>query len=215
MYLIVKLPDATISICLNDFQSNCGSRDIEISYIVSNLNSTAIIPSNTPISFYVQGNLVGQTQTNQDIPIDGQEEGSMVINIDEIYGDSFQLTAVVDDAGNGSGVVTEIDETNNSYDLVLNDIFDTTYANQISDLILCDDDSDGSSINGQAQIDFSFLNNAILGDQDPSDYNISYYLNQDDANNSISPLSMPYYNEEAFNYSVFARLESNTDPKLL
>ena len=206
-----EVPDATI-VLSEDFQSNCGSRDIEISYIVSNLNSTAIIPSNTPISFYVQGDLVGQTQTNQDIPIDGQEEGSMVINIDEIYGDSFQLTAVVDDTGNGSGVVTEIDETNNSYDLVLNDIFDTTYANQISDLILCDDDSDGSSINGQTQIDFSFLNNAILGDQDPSDYNISYYLNQDDANNSISPLSMPYYNEEAFNYSVFARLESNTDP---
>ena len=205
-----ELPDASI-ILSGDFQSDCGSREIQVNYVVSNFDSTQELPAFTPIAFYVNNELVSITQTNIDLPINGQEEGSIIIDIDEIYGNSFQLTAVVDDTGNGFGEVTEIDENNNSDSLVLNDIFNSTLANQISDLIICDDDNDGSSLNGQTQIDFSFLNSQILGSQDSSVYNISYFLSQDDADNGINSLSMPFYNESAFNYSVFARIESNID----
>jgi gliding motility-associated-like protein len=117
-----QLPDATI-ILSDQVQSTCSSREIEISYTVSNFESTSEIPSGTPISFYIDNSLVGQSQTNQNISINGQETGSVNLYVDPIYDQNFEIAAFVDDTGDGLGILTEINENNNSYFLELNNIF--------------------------------------------------------------------------------------------
>lgn len=102
-----ELPDATIEI--DDVELACDSRDIEVDYTVSNLNSTALLPANTPIAFYADGTLVGNALTSADIPIDGSESNTIILNIPGGIPDTFTLTTVVDDIGDGTGIVQELD----------------------------------------------------------------------------------------------------------
>src|SRR5690606_19464948 len=46
------LPDATISLDTLLGEMECDNRELTIDYTVYNLNSTAILPSATPIAFY-------------------------------------------------------------------------------------------------------------------------------------------------------------------
>ena len=106
-----QLPDATI--VLEDYIINCGDRTIVVDYTVFNSNSTEILPANTPIAFYAEGILIGQSQTQNDIAIGASEIGSMTLTLPDEIGDIFLLTLVVDDDGTGNGVVPEIIEINN------------------------------------------------------------------------------------------------------
>ncbi|WP_299112801.1 gliding motility-associated C-terminal domain-containing protein [uncultured Winogradskyella sp.] len=106
-----QLPDATVSI--NDIELECDSRDIIVDYTISNTNSTGVLAQNTPIAFYANDILIGQSQTNTDIPIDGSENGSITLTIPETTPDEFTLKIVVDDDGTGNGIIIEANETNN------------------------------------------------------------------------------------------------------
>lgn len=112
-----QLPDATIS--LDDYNITCGDRNIEIEYSVFNTNSTDVLPANTPIAFYANGIVVGQVSTQNEIQINDFEIGTTSFLIPESIGDSFTLSLMVDDIGSGSGIVTEISETNNSFEIEL------------------------------------------------------------------------------------------------
>ena len=70
-----QLPDATI--VFETSAVNCDSRDIFLNYVVSNVNSTDFLPANTPITFYANGTAVATTYTSNDIPIGGNESGSI------------------------------------------------------------------------------------------------------------------------------------------
>ena len=107
-----QLPDATI--VLDQVFVACGSHDVEVDYTVFNTNCTDPLPANTPIAFYANSVLVGTSITQNIIPIDGFESGSIILNIPDTIGDTFTLQAVVDDTGDGSGVVTELNELNNA-----------------------------------------------------------------------------------------------------
>ena len=107
-----QLPDATVSI--ESIDQVCNYREILIEYIVINTNSTQLLPANTPIALYANELLIGQTQTENDIPISSSEFGSISLNIDSSLGSNFMLSVIVDDDGTGNGVVAEINETNNS-----------------------------------------------------------------------------------------------------
>ncbi|WP_411768135.1 gliding motility-associated C-terminal domain-containing protein [Winogradskyella sp. A3E31] len=106
-----QLPDATVN--LDNLELTCDSRTITIGYTVSNTNSTDVLPANTPIAFYADGQLVAQAETLNDIPIGSSETVFISITIPETVADNFQLTIVVDDDGTSNGIVTEISETNN------------------------------------------------------------------------------------------------------
>jgi len=69
-----QLPDATIIV--DNYFIPCFSRIIELDYIVNNLNSTEVLPDNTPIAFYANDILIGQSTTQNEIPIDGSEPGN-------------------------------------------------------------------------------------------------------------------------------------------
>lgn len=110
-----QLPDATIVI--NNVGTTCNSRDITLNYTVYNTNSTEILPANTPISFYIGGQIVGRTITQNSIAIGGSETGSFSLNITASLPNNFNIQAVVDDTGNGIGIVNELNENNNTFSI--------------------------------------------------------------------------------------------------
>ncbi|WP_435412566.1 gliding motility-associated C-terminal domain-containing protein [Psychroserpens mesophilus] len=112
-----QLPDATILV--NDYDIFCGDRTIDLEFTVFNTNSTDFLPANTAVAFYADNTLVGLTATQNDIPINDFENGTVSLFIPESIGDSFTLTLVVDDDGFGNSAITEIIETNNSFEINL------------------------------------------------------------------------------------------------
>ena len=108
-----EIPDATIEI--DDIGVLCQNNNMEVDYTVYNVNSTSPLALNTPIAFYADAILIGQTQTVADIPIGGSESGSITLNIPIGTPNLFNLRAVVDDIGDGTGVVPETNESNNEF----------------------------------------------------------------------------------------------------
>ncbi len=108
-----QLPDATVAI--NNVATTCDSRTIIADFKVSNYNSTAVLPLNTPISIYANDVFIRTFFTQTIIPIDGNEIGQVTLIIPNTIADSFDLKFIVDDNGSGVGIVTEISEINNKF----------------------------------------------------------------------------------------------------
>jgi hypothetical protein len=104
-----QLPDATLRI--NDTLL-CNSRKITIDYSVYN-TSTAIVLL-TPIAIYANGLLIGTTKTLNTIPIDGEENSKITLDIPENSKNTFDLEFAVDDNGSRTGIITELNEANNT-----------------------------------------------------------------------------------------------------
>ena len=107
-----QLPDATI--VGGNLQTACNSQQITLDYTVYNVNSTDILPANTPIAFYVDGIFIGSSQTQQAVAIGGSEAGQVTLVLPDAVVSDFTITLSVDDTGNASGIVTELNETNNT-----------------------------------------------------------------------------------------------------
>lgn len=110
-----QLPDARIT--FTNSAPTCNSRELVINYTVTNFNSTADLLANTPITFYADGVVVGSELTQNIIPIDGSESGTITVTIPASVPLQFNLTASVDDTGNGTGIYNEISESNNTFTL--------------------------------------------------------------------------------------------------
>jgi gliding motility-associated-like protein len=107
-----QLPDATVNI--NSVENQCNSRTIVVNYTISNLNCTNPLPAQTPISIYSNGQLLQTIATNSEIPINGSISSQITLVIPNSISDTFEIKFVVDDIGNGTGIVIELNETNNS-----------------------------------------------------------------------------------------------------
>lgn len=107
-----QLPDATITA---EISLECDSRVVTVDYTVSNLNSTDVLPSGTPIAIYADGIFVQYAETINPIPIGGSDSNTVSFVLPDSIPEVFQLTLVVDDTGEGTGIVTEILENNNSF----------------------------------------------------------------------------------------------------
>ncbi len=108
-----QLPDATIA--LADIDNLCGSEKLKVDYVVSNVNSTAILPTATKIAIYINDVLSAVTQTTAAIAIGGSQVGSIEINLPNGINSPFTVKISVDDDGQGIGSVTETDEDNNEF----------------------------------------------------------------------------------------------------
>ena len=100
---------------INSIEKQCGSRSIKANYKVTNSNSTALLQLNTPISIYANTIYLRTIYTQTNIPIDGNEIGQVTVLIPNSIPNNFDLKFVVDDIGTGTGIVTEINETNNKF----------------------------------------------------------------------------------------------------
>lgn len=108
-----KAIDATISI--DDVISDCGSRLLTVDYTVYNSNATWPLPANTPIAIYANHILIGNAFTLGNIENNESESNTISLVVPASIGNDFELTFVVDDHWNGTGIVDEINEDNNSF----------------------------------------------------------------------------------------------------
>ena len=191
-----QLPDATI--VLNDYETSCNSGIIELNYTISNLNSTELLPAETPISFYIGTQLIGTSATQFDILIGGNESGTITLNLPAETPENFTLLAVVDDLGNGNGIVTELNENNNSNTIQVTQWLSPKF-NALQDLISC---NLGFT---KALFDFSTYEELVKTDEN---HTVSFYNFLDEATNAVNPISNTN-NYEAF-YTpkeIFIRIE--------
>ena len=171
-----QLPDATISLDTVVADTACGGRDVNIQYTVYNENSTDLLPANTPISFYANSTYVGQSETINDIPIGGNEGGTTTLTIPAAITSPFSITAVVDDIGNGTGIIPEINEDNNEAEVLDLVLLDFPNLNPLLDLDECD----------AVGTEYFDLNEALLNIDE--DLTLSLHLNEVDANANSNPI---------------------------
>ena len=196
--LNTELPDATISMDTIIGGTECGNREFTIDYTVYNLNSTDVLPAGMPIAFYADQTLIAQSATVAEIPIDGQESGTITFTVPNNIEADFILKAVVDDTGNGSGIVQESNEENNEdetpFHLLVNPVI-----RGLVNLETCD-------VVGEEFFDLTEATSQI----DPI-YTLSFHFSEADAENNINPIPNPETFQNTENpQTIFIRV-SNPD----
>jgi len=129
-----QLPDARITLPAPAL--SCNVRQLQINYTVTNNNATASLPANTPITFYADNVVIGSAFTQNVIPIDGLETGTITVTIPANIPLQFNLIANVDDTGNGNGIVNEISDTNNLFSLPIQLLASPNF-NPLDDIVSC------------------------------------------------------------------------------
>ncbi len=196
--LNTELPDATISMDTIIGGTECGNRELTIDYTVYNLNSTDVLPAAAPIAFYADGTLVAQSATVAEIPIDGQESGSINFNVPISVDADFILKAVVDDTGNGTGIVQESNEENNEDETPIHLLLNPVITGLVN-LETCD-------VVGEEFFDLTDATSQI----DPI-YTLSYHFSEADAENNVNPIPNPETFQNTENpQTIFIRV-SNPD----
>jgi gliding motility-associated-like protein len=192
-----QLPDATIE--LNNPISTCNSREITIDYIVSNLNSTEVLQANTPITFYIGNEAIRTTYTQNIIPIGGSENNTISLLIPNTIPLEFRLTAVVDDTGNGRGIVRELIENNNSAQIEV-ELFVSPTFNELEDIKSCN--------LGFTRGIFDFSNYENLIKTNPNDL-VSFYESNSNAIAAFNPiLNTSSYEAQTTPKEIFVRIEN-------
>jgi gliding motility-associated-like protein len=194
-----QLPDAMIAI--NKVEKQCNSRSILVNYKVMNSNSTAILPSNTPISIYTNDVFLRNIYTQVAIPIDGNESGQVTLNIPNTIPNNFDLKFVVDDIGNGTGIVAEINEYNNKF-LMSVVLSVAPLFNIVPNLESCN--------LGNSKGIFNFSDYEALVKTNSSD-TVGFFESQENADNNINPIQNTV-NYIAFNTpkTIYIRLDNGS-----
>lgn len=191
-----QLPDATITV--EDYIVNCGDNTIEVFYTIHNTNSTAVLPANTPISFYYNDNLIGQNLTQNDIAIDANESNSVLLTLPADANTNVIITAIVDDNGTMTGIVTETNEDNNNISfevelLIIPDII------VLPNIIGCNEGFESSTYNL-----FESLENIDYNEED-----VTFFNALEDLEANSNPILIPYDYNNSFNpETVYVRLAS-------
>ena len=171
-----QLPDATVAI--NNVKTVCDSRTIDADYKVSNYNSTAVLPINTPISIYANDVFIRTFFTQTTILIDESETGQVSLTIPPSIPNTFDLKFVVDDNGSGIGIIAEISDSNNKFrtevTLRVSPLF-----NLLPNLEVCNE--------GNGKGTFNFSNYEALVKVNPSDV-ASFYSSLQEAQDNINPI---------------------------
>ena len=195
--IFCPLPDATVSIN-NDLYA-CRNRDLIIEYRVNNIDGTAILPAFTPISFYLDEILVTQTQTLNDIPINGSETNSIEINLPINTPNLFEILIRVDDLGFNEGIIEELDELNNEYSVSI-EFGSLPPILPLSNLIECDEGNESANFNLTQQ------NNSISTNINDI---ITFYVSEEDANlNQNEITDTGNYQNTSNPQTIYIRLEN-------
>lgn len=191
------LPDATVVI--DDNLNACRQRELRVMYTVFNVKCTGPLPAQTPIAFYVDGALVAISQTVTTIPIGGNEPGEIVLSIPDETQDQFIIRAVVDDIGNGNGIVEELNENNNVFDIDVE--FETIPPiGELPDLLVCDEGMNTGTFDLTQQHEYIST--------DSNDV-ITYFTTYENAVANENPISDPgAYVNGADPQLIYVRLEN-------
>src|SRR5690606_36285215 len=180
VHLSSDWPDATDTI--DDLHLNWDRRDTTIDYTVNNSESTLELPAETPIAIYANNLLHAVLYTPAIIPIDESISMSATFVLEDDVGDSFLIEVKVDDDGTGNGVVDEISETNNIAQIE-SYIHYTPKTTQPADIVLCDDDNDGT-----VSFNLTEVYSQLLLNDSPSNYIISFFESESNATNNTQAI---------------------------
>lgn len=193
-----QLPDATITI--DAYYTTCGTRDLEIDFTVHNLNSTDILPANTPIAFYANNALIGVTATLEPIAIGASESNTVTFQIQNSIPDNFNLTVIVDDNATGTGSVIEIIETNNT---AIQDIS----LIPLPEVIPLDPLTNCDLTNNTAIFDLTEIESQIDG----SYSNLYYFLSIADLQTHFNPINLTnYYQSLTTPQTIYLKAETSS-----
>ncbi len=193
-----QLPDA--SIVLNSNIQACDSKKITVNYTVFNSNCTSALPAGTPIAIYANGQLVGQSQTTTIIPINGSENGQLLITIPSGIPNNFTLTIAVDDTGNGNGIVTEILENNNQFSAAIS-LWTAPTFNVLDTKFTCNQ--------GLTKGTFNFFDYSTSVLTNANDTFIGFYESLSDATTATNAISnTTNYTADVTPKEIFIRIEN-------
>ena len=192
-----QLPDATI--VMDDYFVFCANREVDINYTIYNTNSTDVLPANTPISFYIDDVLIGQSSTLNDIPINASESNQTTLSIPSNFPDVFILEIVVDDDGSGNGIITETNENNN-------DTFETIQLIPLPETIILNPILACDEGNNQASFDLT----QVLSQINQTDYNnFSFFESLEDIEVNFSIITPENYNSNSTPKTLFVTAETD------
>lgn len=194
-----QLPDA--SVVLNSHVQNCGSRSIALNFNINNFNCTQELPAATPIAIYANGQLVSQTQTTSTIPIDGSETQQITINLPIGIIDNFTISIVVDDNGNGQGIISEISENNNQATSPLLSLWVTPIFNTLPSQTTCNQ--------GLTKGTFNFYDYSNMAISNVTDTFAGFYETVEDASLATNTILNPTnYTANTTPKEIFVRIEN-------
>ena len=194
-----QLPDATVSI--NPLPLECYTRDVILEYTVFNVNSTEVLPAFTPLAFYIDSQLIAQSETQSEIPIGGSETYTITVTIPDSVPDEFVLTIVVDDDGTSNGIVIELNETNNESTTTIQ-LIPFPEAINLAPLNNCD-----VGFNS-AEFDLT-IQESLIDFQSQED--INYYETLEDLQNEIGEILVPeYYQNATQPQTIYIRVNNDT-----
>ncbi len=192
-----QLPDATVVI--DKIKKACDNKRLLIDYSVFNLNSTEILPSNTPISFYANDILVGGAFTENDILIGDSESNIIEIVLPNSIPTSFEFKIVVDDLGDGTGIVQETNEFNNETKTQITQLSSPSII-ELPNIKECD-------LGFNTAIFDLTKNESII---DLSENSIAYYLSELEAINKENEIASPSnYKNTADITTIYVRIDND------
>lgn len=189
-----QLPDATIT--MEDYSTSCDSGQITVNYTVYNINSTEILPANTPVGFYIGTTLIGTTITQNPIAIGDNEQGSITLTLPAGTSETFTLIANVD----YNNSVTELNETNNLFEMEIMQWLSPSF-NTLENLTSC---NIGFT---QGIFDFSDYEDLVKTN---SAHLVSFYHSMEDAENQENEIiNTSNYEAQATPQTIFIRIEND------
>ena len=212
-----QLPDATVSI--DSVEKQCDSKTIVVNYTVSNLNSTNPLPVGTPVSIYINGQIFQTIVTPSETPIGGSISGQITIVLPDTIALNFEIKFMVDDIGDGTGIVTELIENNNT-SIVNDSLWISPTFNALENLLVCNE--------GFTRGTFDFSSYEDLVRTNPED-NVLFYETLDNATADVNPIlnttsyqAMPtpkeifvrVFNENCFSITSFLLTTRNCPPSV-
>lgn len=192
-----QVPDG--SVVINQVQKQCNSRTITVDYTISNLDSTGPLPIATPVSVYANNEVIMTFETSASIPINGFLNGQITVVIPGNISNDFDLKIVVDDLGNGNGIVLELQENNNDFTEAVS-LLSSPAFNGLPDLIACNEGFTQGTFDFSAYVDWVKVN--------PDD-TVAFYENLDEANNAVNPiLNTTNYTANATPKEIIVRIDN-------
>ena len=192
-----QLPDATIVI--DAIEKTCDSNTIVANYTIYNLNSTNPLPANTPFSVYIDGQLLQTLTTPTEIQIGSSLAGQISLVVPESISLNFELKFVVDDIGDGTGIVVELNENNNSDSTSDFLVFYPTN-NLLEDLLVCDE--------GLTSGTFDFSSYEELVKTNPND-TITFHESNENGSSAINPITnISNYTAQSTPKEIFVRVDN-------
>ncbi len=192
-----QLPDATIVI--DAIEKTCDSNTILANYTIYNLNSTNPLPANTPFSVYIDGQLLQTLTTPTEIQIGSSIAGQISLVVPESISLNFELKFVVDDIGDGTGIVVELNENNNSDSTSDFLVFYPTN-NLLEDLLVCDE--------GLTSGTFDFSSYEELVKTNPND-TITFHESNENASSAINAITnISNYTAQSTPKEIFVRVDN-------